>query len=260
MPGFIYLHNPNSEGGANLARGLGIRRIRHEGSTFRGGPRKTVINWGSSQLPRIIDGSRILNLPERVARASNKLAFFQQFTGDNAGLVVPWTGDSREALRWLEERETVVARTILNGSGAAGLVLVSPDRAGDLPRAQLYTKYVMKKDEYRVHVVNGQSIDVQRKSLRRDFAEAAQREGREINWKVRNLENGFIYQRENLQTPQTVIDVAVRAVQTLGLDFGAVDVIYNEQQRRAYVLEVNTAPGLEGTTVENYVRAFRGLL
>ena len=254
MTGFIYLHNANSEGGTNLARGLGIRRIRHEGSTFRGGPRKTVINWGASALPNVVNGSRILNDPERVKRAANKLLFFQNIDRE---LVVPWTGDVNEAIRWLGERETVVARTVLNGSGAAGLVIVTPDRAGDLPRAQLYTKYMKKKDEYRVHVVNGQSIDIQRKSLQREFAERARDEGREINWQVRNLENGFIYQRENLNTPQTVIDVAVRAVQSLGLDFGAVDVIYNEQQRRAYVLEVNSAPGLTGTTVDNYVRSFR---
>jgi glutathione synthase/RimK-type ligase-like ATP-grasp enzyme len=41
-----------------------------------------------------------------------------------------------------------------------------------------------------------------------------------------------------------------------GLDFGAVDVIWNERQQRAYVLEINSAPGLEGTTIDDYVRYF----
>ena len=42
----------------------------------------------------------------------------------------------------------------------------------------------------------------------------------------------------------------------LGLDFGAVDVIWNEHESKAYVLEINTAPGLEGSTVEDYKEFF----
>ena len=48
---------------------------------------------------------------------------------------------------------------------------------------------------------------------------------------------------------------SVAAVRSLGLDFGAVDVV--ERQNKAYVLEVNTAPGLVGTTLEKYVDAIR---
>jgi D-alanine-D-alanine ligase-like ATP-grasp enzyme len=44
------------------------------------------------------------------------------------------------------------------------------------------------------------------------------------------------------------------------LDFGAVDVIYNRAQDKAYVLEVNTAPGLEGSTLDNYVEAIQKVL
>jgi D-alanine-D-alanine ligase-like ATP-grasp enzyme len=41
------------------------------------------------------------------------------------------------------------------------------------------------------------------------------------------------------------------------LDFGAVDVIWNEKEDKYYVLEVNTACGLEGTTLDKYVEQFR---
>jgi glutathione synthase/RimK-type ligase-like ATP-grasp enzyme len=47
------------------------------------------------------------------------------------------------------------------------------------------------------------------------------------------------------------------AVAALGLDFGGVDVIWNERRQMAYVLEVNTACGLEGQTVNDYAEAFR---
>jgi D-alanine-D-alanine ligase-like ATP-grasp enzyme len=45
----------------------------------------------------------------------------------------------------------------------------------------------------------------------------------------------------------------------LELDFGAADVIYNAQQDRAYSLEVNSAPGIMGTTLVNYTNALRSL-
>ena len=45
------------------------------------------------------------------------------------------------------------------------------------------------------------------------------------------------------------------AIKVLGLDFGAVDIIYNKQEDKWYVLEVNTAPGIYGTTLDKYVNA-----
>ena len=42
-----------------------------------------------------------------------------------------------------------------------------------------------------------------------------------------------------------------------GLDFGAVDVLWNERQQKAYVCEVNTAPGLEGITLDNYLKEIK---
>jgi D-alanine-D-alanine ligase-like ATP-grasp enzyme len=54
---------------------------------------------------------------------------------------------------------------------------------------------------------------------------------------------------------QELKDIAIGSVNILGLNFGAVDVIYNEKENKYYVLEVNTAPGLSGTTLEKYVDA-----
>jgi len=42
----------------------------------------------------------------------------------------------------------------------------------------------------------------------------------------------------------------------LGLDFGAVDVVMSKGRNSLpYVLEVNCAPGLQGTTLTNYKKA-----
>jgi glutathione synthase/RimK-type ligase-like ATP-grasp enzyme len=80
----------------------------------------------------------------------------------------------------------------------------------------------------------------------------------DVNWQVRNHHNGFVFTRSGFDTPEAVSKAAMDAMRILGLDFGAVDVVYNSRENRAYVLEVNTAPGLEGSTVDDYANYFVG--
>jgi hypothetical protein len=255
MPLFIYMWNANSEGGNLLKEALGIRRIRAERSVFKAGANKTVINWGSSEIQNPeVRRCRILNPPDQVHTTSNKLSFFRKISETNRDLLPPWTGDQRQAIAWTAEGHVVCARTVLNGHSAAGLVLMDRDHPESFVRASLYTKYIKKDEEYRVHVVNGNVIAIQRKVLRREKAES----GEAVNWKIRNLDNGFVYQREGINPHVSVSRSALEAIRLSGLDFGAVDVIYNRRSERSYVLEINSAPGITGTTVTDYATAFRG--
>ena len=52
--------------------------------------------------------------------------------------------------------------------------------------------------------------------------------------------------------PTGLRDISRDAVTALGLEFGAVDIIYNDKSKKLFVLEVNTAPGIEGATVTKY--------
>jgi hypothetical protein len=185
---------------------------------------------------------------------SNKRTFFGAME-DTDCRVPDWTVDMGAAINWLGAGHTVCARAILNGHSANGLTIYVPGRDQILERVPLYTKYVKKKAEYRVHFVGGQVIDIQRKIRRPDFAGP-------INWHIRNHDNGFIFVRNGVREalPVDVLTQAQHCIDNSGLDFGAVDVIYNEQHDQAYVLEVNTAPGLTGETVTNYAEAFRRML
>lgn len=253
MPVHIYSYNQASAGSKALAEAMGIRRISHQRSRYHGAPDKVVINWGSSQIPDNITASRVINRPELIARASNKLHFFQDMARAENGPRIPnWSTSIDEVSNWLEEGKTICIRTILQGHSAAGLIIVDNSNLHDLRQAPLYTQYVSKKQEYRVHIFNGEVLDVQRKGLREDV----NRE--DANWKIRNLANGFVFVRnDGRPIPDDVIEQAKVAMTASGLDFGAVDVIWNERQNQAYVLEINTAPGIMGTTLENYARAFR---
>jgi len=203
-----------------------------------------IINWGRSE--ERFNGDYI-NIPSAVANASDKLRSAKIF--GNHGVPQPdYTTDRGIAEQWLEKGDTVVARKLLRASSGRGLVLVSPGEL--LPQAPLYTKYVKKIDEYRVHVAFGKVIDVQQKKRRLEVDDDA------VNWQVRNHHNGWVFARDGLTVPSCVTDAGISAVGALDLDFGAVDIGYNKHKDACVVYEVNTAPGLEGKSLQIYYQAF----
>lgn len=246
----LYAYNAGSQSAKNLAKGLNILRIKEEGGVLNI-PGHNVINWGASEMKRAIVPKRVFNVPANVKLASNKLLAFDAFAKAEVR-TVPFTRYANEALEWLQEGAKVVARTVLNGHSGAGIVIC--EKAADMVDAALYTKYIGKNAEYRVHVAFGKVIHVQRKVRNKEIPDE------QINWQVRNHANGFIYQIGNIDIPDHVNQQAIQSVKALGLDFGAVDVMQAFAGDKGwYVLEVNTAPGLEGTTLERYIEAFKGL-
>lgn len=152
------------------------------------------------------------------------------------------------AVDWVMAGKIVLNRTQLNGHSGAGIVVAA--RVEDvIVGCPLYVAYRKKKREYRVHVAFGQVIDVQQKRKRNDYVG-------EVDYAVRNHHTGWIYARESVEASEVRDAIAIHAVALLDLDFGAVDIIYNEHDNQYLVLEVNTAPGLEGTTVAKYTEAF----
>ena len=253
----IFAYNQASGGARNLAQALGIRRIKAENSQYRGSPDKTVINWGASQLPPNVAASNVLNRPAFVALNSNKLRFFQCMSNFDDVPLPEWTDSYHTAMDWLHGGSDVCARYSLSGHSGEGLTIFTADQYRatpynvlDAPRAPLYTKYIKKKAEYRVHFAMSQIIDIQRKirDPNRDV----------VDWRVRNHANGFIFARNGVEEamPQSIITAAEAVIRATNLDFGAIDLIYNSQSG-SYVLEINTAPGLEGQTVTSYAEAFR---
>ena len=248
----MYAYNNYSEGAKALSEAIGVKRIAHKAtSAFVSRPDKVVLNWGASEIPEQFLVNRIINAPSAVARCINKTQCFTDLRA--AGVSVPpFTTSLADAQAWLADDKIVFARTLTRASSGRGIVIMEPDHPDNhSTSAPLYTMYIKKKHEYRVHVVAGRVIDSQRKGLREEL-----RGRQDVDFRVRNLSNGFVFVRnDGHQIPEEVTSLALRAVTTMGLDFGAVDIIWNERERQAYVLEINTAPGLSGTTLTNYAQA-----
>lgn len=228
-----------------LAKALGGRVLLLEGSNYIPVPTDTIINWGNTttSLPGL------LNPPLVIKRASNKKTFFEMMKTAGLKELLPrfWT-DPREIP---SEAYPIVCRTVLSGHSGEGIVIAN--KPSECVSATLYTQYMKKSDEYRIHLgaVNGEVflVSIQQKRRRLDHPDP--------DWKVRNHDNGFIYARGDVNPPTNVVSYASQVFAASGLDFGAVDVIYSNKTGAAYVLEINTAPGLEGTTITDY-KAFFG--
>lgn len=245
----IYAYNQGSRSARELARGLEGRVLLREGSRYRPNGRDFLINWGSGQLPyRENQFRKVFNEPRAIEHAANKLNSFIVFSAD-AQINIPRFWQQRNQIP--DDAFPVVCRTILRGHSGRGIVIANTRE--ELVNAPLYVEYIRKTEEYRVHIGRNEeqsiTIAVQRKARRTDFENP--------NWQVRNHDNGFNFVREGVNPDPEVIRQAELAVQALGLDFGAVDIIWNYAQRRPYVLEVNTACGLEGQTIQDYVNFFR---
>jgi len=236
-----------------LADALGAKLVKLEGSRFRNTIDDFCINWGNTNPPPNIDLRFMLNHPKALEATTNKLTFFERVTAEGLGNLIPPYWTNKEDIP--DEAFPIVCRTILNSHSGRGIVIANS--RDDLVDAPLYTKYIKKQDEYRIHLgypfrpprEESIIISVQQKRRRLDVENP--------NWQIRNHANGFIYARENVNPPQCVIDAAkIVFNKCTELDFGAVDVIYNAKQDRAYVLEINSAPGLEGQTLQDYADFF----
>ena len=210
---------------------------------------KLIINWGSSKLnPDWHEVHHIWNKVPNVRIAANKLSSFEAFQTAGIEAAPAFTTSYDQAVAWTNEGKVVVCRTQLNGHSGAGIHLAA--RPEDVVQnCPLFVLYKKKKREYRVHVAFGRVIDVQQKKKRSDYAGT-------VDFAIRNHHTGWVYCREGVELPQVAEQLAIRSVDAVGLDFGAVDIIYNEHEDAYYVLEINTAPGLEGQTVEKYAAAF----
>ena len=250
----IQQYKAGSQSARELSERLGVKRLRMEGSRFRPRPGDSIINWGSTE--RRFPLPYYLNDPNCVSEACHKLQFFNLLSRWNLNrhdhyIDIPeFTDDMQVAMGWVGEGHTVIARTMLRASGGRGIHVLNRDTP--MVRAPLYTKYMKKLDEYRVHVVDGDVIHVQQKRRRRDQED--------VDNQVRNHDNGWVFTINDVNPPDKVLDQARLAMVASNLDFGAVDVIWNQFHETAKVLEINTAPGLEGTTLDKYTEAFTKLL
>lgn len=214
-----------------------------------------ILNWGCGEgrLFPNFSGPNILNKPHSVAIAANKLGTFRTlaFKGIQT---VPWTRDPLYARDWLVEGWKVMHRTRTKGKSGQGItVCESIEHLESLPPAKFYTQVIHPSVEWRVHVFDGKVIDLVQKKRRKDRPD-------NFSELIKSHKRGWVFAKHNISYPESIKEEALKATEALNLDFGAVDIIAQKLGNRfgsPNILEINTAPGIEMTTLNNYIREIK---
>jgi glutathione synthase/RimK-type ligase-like ATP-grasp enzyme len=173
----------------------------------------------------------------------NKLTQYKWFK-DNDIPALEFTTDSDVVDGWLANGRVVFGRKYLNASCGKGIVVI--EQQGNIPELPVYTMYKKKKREFRVHVFKDEVVNVTEKKRRKGF------EGQR-DTKIRNLANGYVFVQSVEGEPIGLRQLAIRAAKISASDFRGVDIGYNEQKGELFVIEVNSAPGIQGSNIEKYL-------
>jgi len=222
-------------------------------------PRNSLlINWGNREPAYSQEGLRVINPLPLVDKVACKLRFFRHV---GASTYVPlWTTDLHKVEEWLKDH-VVVVRKKTAASGGEGIEIIE-GRNTLIPVAPLYTVYQKKTAEYRLHMFKDVNTNEwQPRIVQRKLAIKDENGNHKVtDWRVRNHTNGFIFNKQPIEeTSKRVIDCGIGFMKEHfnDLHFLALDIIDHSPTKTTLVLEGNSAPGLEGTTLDTYVEYFK---
>jgi glutathione synthase/RimK-type ligase-like ATP-grasp enzyme len=198
------------------------------------------INWGR----RTSTG-----LNSDISNAVNKRAMRELFS--EHGVPSPQLYDEAMARCWLESHEggALIGRPDFHTRCRGFWVIKNLD---DLDRALRGTRrkmaathfirYIATTEapkEFRIHVFKGKSIRISQKKYQDDDRK------------------DYMTVKPDPDLPKRYLrHAATSAVDALGLDFGTVDLLANDDQTQTWVLEVNCAPGLGGSMPRVWAQTF----
>lgn len=216
-------------------------------------------NLGSQSLKRVAEGLsarlgyKVWRSPTpkpnqvHIRYGDQKDKIYQYRWFEQEGIpALEYTTDPGKACEWINQDEVVVGRKLTRASEGKGIVIMEGDVNICFQHCPVYTKYKKKKKEFRIHIFKDKVIHVVEKRKRKDW------EG-ERESKVRNLANGYVFCSDNVVEPTGLRELALRAAKVTTSDFKGVDIGWNEKKDELFVIEVNSAPGIEGTNVDRYI-------
>lgn len=159
-----------------------------------------------------------------------------------------FTESKEEAIAMCSPKTPVVCRTMLRARAGKGIVIAdSPKQIVD---AAVYVAYHKKTTEYRVNLYKGKVVCVREKRLRAGYERP---EGQD--YRVRSHDNGYVFCEPLVPISDEAIAMCVKASAITKSDIVGVDLAYHKTSDYYFLLEVNSAPGMQGDTIDRYVKA-----
>lgn len=232
---FLLYHARSHVTGKRLGQYLGIPHGRSTGSR-----KDWLIRWGNRGGAGWRPRNGVINSQHALQNNTDKLEAHRQLS--EAGVPVPDWATSREEFR--EELDYPVLGRQREHARGEDINLILQWRDDYFTDNEWFVDYVPTDREYRMHVVDGEVVCTHEKRKQSDAPNHPY---------IRNSETGYIFMEPREQPPTE--QLAIDAVGALGLDFGAVDIIREEETNDFYVLEVNSAPSLDEANLERYGQA-----
>lgn len=224
-----------------------------------------LINWGSSKEPmfdpRMTHVEWLLDTPDTVRRISNKIRMFDEMIARGVPCLA-YTDQRRIAEAWHGLKSTVYERHVITGHSGDGIRVVRPDDEEGIRDSRLYTRQPARwpeYEEYRVHVINGETVVQQKRKMGKEKREAMGIElDEQLREDVRTYRNGWAFCVNNVEAPPNLGEFALDKAQRMGMSLGCVDIAVGNGL--TIVIELNTAPALRSPTVFNkYVEVLKNL-
>lgn len=288
---YIYYSGPTDDTGKRLAEALGAKHGKTKPTT-KAGQSMIVIGWGCKTKESVaLKQHTVINHPDKIRTNRNKFGSLDILK--KAAVPVADFVESAGVLAALGNARNTINLPLVGrkkfhqgGKGFWTCLTVGQVRRAIDQGAEYFQNYMDIVDEYRLHVFNGKVINMQKKVERNNMtaafkeqhgsriANVAEKAGVKLDKQTAEyiLENiGSRQERPDqiiksntrgwkfsqIKTAQANLQkAAVDAVKAIGLDFGAVDCCVVEGGN-PFVIEVNTGPGLQGSSFDSYVAAFK---
>lgn len=289
---YIYYSGPTDATGKNIAEALKAKHGKKLPPTTQP---CTCICWGCKTQENVKIGKlTILNHPDKIRDNRNKFKTLQ--TLRSAKINVANFVAAGSVMAELDRNTPtimlpLVGRTNYHQGGKGFWTCLTKGqvkRAMD-QGAQYFQNYMDVKTEYRLHIFNGIMINAQKKTERTNMAEAfaeqhaeriknnAEKKGQKLDNNtmkailqdlgkrqehpdqiIKSNTRGWKFSQVKTVRPE-LEQLAINAIKTVGLDFGAVDCCILEDGNVA-IIEVNTGPGLTGSSFDAYIKAMKDYL
>lgn len=171
-----------------------------------------------------------INSSNAIMLARNKFESLKKFK--EYGLLVPNFSENPDELKY-----PLLGRKYCHQEGR-DIIFIESQK--ELVKCEYYIEFLQVQHEFRYHVLKDECIIA---SIKRDG---------EKKCYCRNLSTGWKF--VDVDIDRDLEKIAVKAVSSLGLDFGAVDIIIVDY--KPYVLEVNTALGIIKRRAKLYAQKF----
>lgn len=181
-------------------------------------------------------GITVINTPLSIMIARDK--WLSLLILASSGIPVPdtlVTENPYQAMRYAEQRGTIVSKPLIGSLGMGSTMITSPDIAYLVARTLQAHKHPAYLQEYiekpgydiRVFVVGGEAVAAIKRRIN-------------TGWKT-NIARGARPEPVKPGEEQEAIELAIRAAEALKLDYTGVDIVVDKEGKH-YVIEANTSP------------------